>query len=420
MMIFIFDFDETITSEHTHNMITDVINAEIEAFGESKTKYDIERQWNLIKNINPIFASIAWRELFTNIPAAGHHIAIASHGTYGSHLIPRYLKEVLNLPADLVDKIQIESWLPPKDRLNKNQHIENVIRNYSGYNQVILIDDSIDNLKSAEEKGYSVVQATTDGAHIEICKKALNSFNSTNQQQFVHYTNVFQERSSSSQIGFYLLNNLSGITDFSALKNAFLVTANYELYEIDANGNTNKVAVEASKIEAFIKQLYVGSTIFASANKPVSIGALINDKAMLAFNRIFIPDYAVTETEIPQPSSADEQAIKVIINRPNRKSIEINLTQTTTLTDIKQKFETLTPYNAADFNFMLNGEKINFFDRTHATFYEYLQAIYKSPILPGEITIDLEEKRNAMHFDYGNKGGGEKGQDSGDNPGLKK
>lgn len=187
MALFIFDFDLTITSQHTHNLIIDQINQE----HDSKlkiTRKDPQKRWSLIADVQPIGSKSEWKQLFSNITRSGHQIAIASFGKYGKEIIPRYLEEVIGLDQTLLNKIFINSWNPKSNMpQNKNAHILEVFEFFDiqgeKQKETVLIDDALANIDAAALEGYHPVYANGEGSHLRTTKEILEAIN-TNPQFF--------------------------------------------------------------------------------------------------------------------------------------------------------------------------------------------------------------------------------------------
>ncbi|KGP64100.1 hypothetical protein EP47_08115 [Legionella norrlandica] len=154
MPLFIIDFDETIASENTHNAVSHI------------TTGGIDSVWAIIKNIPPIGGEEIWQKTIRSIIENGHRLAIASFNAYGSTVIPQYLEEVIGLSSEEIKKIHIESWLPMNpDTSDKNEHIQYVIQEmgYKGSPEsIVLIDDDLKNIRSAQAKGYRAILATNN------------------------------------------------------------------------------------------------------------------------------------------------------------------------------------------------------------------------------------------------------------------
>ncbi|KTC66636.1 Uncharacterised protein [Legionella adelaidensis] len=145
------DFDFTIVLGHTHNIICQ----REQALARSLTE---DEQWDLVKDIPPRGGKERWCALFCQM-ANEFPLAIVSFNAYPA-IIPRYLREVIGLPNELVQEIFIDSWLPENPlTANKNQHLANVLHYFQDCSHLILVDDSENNIKGAQEKGYKTIWA---------------------------------------------------------------------------------------------------------------------------------------------------------------------------------------------------------------------------------------------------------------------
>jgi hypothetical protein len=177
MALFILDFDETITSENTHNAASHL----------TKT----EEMWDVIKEIEPVSGAEIWRDTIRAILAKGHGLAIASFNAHGSLLIPQYLQEVIGLNEDEVNVIHIESWLPSKPaKANKNEHISHSIKHmrYNGVpDTIVLVDDDLKNITAASKNGYKTIHAA--GKYIEHIQHLNEDWNysAPSNNSFMHY-----------------------------------------------------------------------------------------------------------------------------------------------------------------------------------------------------------------------------------------
>ncbi|MDX1837104.1 hypothetical protein DIZ81_07385 [Legionella taurinensis] len=160
-MLFIFDFDGTIVSENTHNLLA----------GSSG---NLEELWQILSRIEPVGGAEIWKETLQLLLKKGHHVAIASFNSFGGLLFPRYLKEVIGLELSEVDRICIHSWLPfPMQGSNKTQHIQAIQSELNYQGPTCLIDDDDNNLKAAKSQGLFTIPAT--GKHLlDVQKLALN------------------------------------------------------------------------------------------------------------------------------------------------------------------------------------------------------------------------------------------------------
>ncbi|WP_218813891.1 hypothetical protein [Rickettsiella endosymbiont of Dermanyssus gallinae] len=143
MLLIAIDFDHTIVNGQTHMKI--MLSKET----------DKDRQCDQIKNFQVIGEQNEWKHIFETLIKEGHAVCIVSFNNYG-HTIPRFLEEKVGLSHEEVEKIKVVSWLPKHPKTaNKNQHLRQAkkIMNFHGKNsQVILIDDSKNNLEVARKK----------------------------------------------------------------------------------------------------------------------------------------------------------------------------------------------------------------------------------------------------------------------------
>lgn len=156
MAVFIIDFDLTITSEHTHNLLSE--------------EEDVEQHWEIMKNVLPIGSVQEWFNIFNTLLSNGHKVGVVSFNAYPQY-ISRYLKEVIGLSPDVFQHICVLSWTPNNpSTANKNQHIGMALTQLE-YNQsvdgdVVVVDDQLRNINGAMELGYRTVLATKTGAHL--------------------------------------------------------------------------------------------------------------------------------------------------------------------------------------------------------------------------------------------------------------
>lgn len=161
MALFVIDFDNTMVKGHTHNTIANAIRA------KTIRNDDEEAQWALVRGFTALGGAGRWRTLLRSLLENGHQVSIASFNSY-KHVIPRFLREVVGLNEDEINRIHVNAWLPDDPRnSNKNEHIEQVIMHYypdarPKSDQVILIDDSLNNIVSAQLAEYQVVYAKPD------------------------------------------------------------------------------------------------------------------------------------------------------------------------------------------------------------------------------------------------------------------
>lgn len=163
MALFVIDFDRTIVKGHTHNVISGAIVA------RTIHKTDQEAQWALVSGFDAIGGADRWRMIFRSLLEKGHDVSIASFNSY-PYIIPRFLREVIGLSDDEISRIHVNSWLPADpSKANKNDHIEQIIGHfYRGLgerparDQVVLIDDSDNNILAAEIAEFRTVHAKPD------------------------------------------------------------------------------------------------------------------------------------------------------------------------------------------------------------------------------------------------------------------
>lgn len=160
MALFVIDFDHTIVDGHTHSVITRAI------LSRRVASDDTEAQWELVRGMAALGGSDKWKAVFQSLLERGHHVAIASFNSY-PHVITRFLREVIGLADEEINRIHVNSWLPPDPgSADKNEHIEQVISHfYPGVgvrprrDQVVLVDDSDNNIIAAEVAEFRVIQA---------------------------------------------------------------------------------------------------------------------------------------------------------------------------------------------------------------------------------------------------------------------
>jgi hypothetical protein len=156
MTVFIIDFDLTITSQHTHNLLSE--------------EEDVEKHWEIIKNVLPIGSVQEWFNIFTTLLNNGHKVGVVSFNAYPQY-ISRYLKEVIGLSPEVFQYICVFSWTPKNPgTANKNEHIAATLTHLE-YNQsidgdVVVVDDHLRNINAAMTLGYRTVLATKTGAHL--------------------------------------------------------------------------------------------------------------------------------------------------------------------------------------------------------------------------------------------------------------
>lgn len=157
MLLIAIDFDHTIVNGQTHMKI--MLSQET----------DKDRQWDQIKDFPVIGEPGEWKRILENLIKENHSVCIVSFNSY-AHIIPRYLQEKVGLSHEDIEKIKVISWLPPHpETANKNQHLRQAkkIMNFHGKNsQIILIDDSRNNLDAARKKKYTIIPADENGFYL--------------------------------------------------------------------------------------------------------------------------------------------------------------------------------------------------------------------------------------------------------------
>lgn len=172
----IFDFDLTISAEHLHGAANYYfLNVNPAAYKMPLDQAALDQLWQYLLSTNALITTgdaHDWQRIFTVLIASGYHVSIASFSSYPT-LIERFLREIVKLPPDVMQKIyRIEAWLPERPEIaDKNTHLQQILRIEndeitSGFEQIILIDDSSTNtnavkktLKSDGEKHILLVES---------------------------------------------------------------------------------------------------------------------------------------------------------------------------------------------------------------------------------------------------------------------
>lgn len=163
MALFVIDFDHTIADGHTHNTISRAIMCQAVASDDENA------QWDIVKGMPALGGANRWKAIFQSLLENGHDLAIASFNSY-SHVIPRFLREVIGLNDAEISRIFINSWLPSNPRAaDKNEHIEQIINHFyprlgerPRRDHVILVDDSSNNILAAEIADFRAIHAKPD------------------------------------------------------------------------------------------------------------------------------------------------------------------------------------------------------------------------------------------------------------------
>lgn len=188
---FIFDFDQTVIKTNLHNKINEYLetmkntsnkpisNEEIynAVVQESESEYDPIKGKGENSNWNYIFKFLIKRK----IP-----VAIATFCDY-PEIIKLYLEKKIGLSSDEILDIKIVSKERPKDCVNKNNMIQEIVEswdeNYKSeksnfcWNQqlVVFVDDNIDFIIAAKnELGCKSLWANPEGKHLDSLVSILN------------------------------------------------------------------------------------------------------------------------------------------------------------------------------------------------------------------------------------------------------
>ena len=168
MLLIAIDFDHTIVNGQTHMKIM------------LSNETDKDRQWDQIKDFPVIGEPDEWKKILESLIKENHSICIVSFNSH-EHIIPRYLQEKVGLSHENVAKIKVVSWLPKHpETANKNQHLRQAkkIMNFHGKNsQVILIDDSKNNLDAARKKKHTVIPADENGFYLSYIEQEVQLLN---------------------------------------------------------------------------------------------------------------------------------------------------------------------------------------------------------------------------------------------------
>lgn len=165
MMYFMIDFDGTIFNGHSHNDLNRLIKNNPELEGNS------EAQWARLKSAGFVGDPQKWREALTTLLNRGDKVAVVSFSAYPG-FIECALKDIFGT-SDLYKNITIVAGTPANpEKDDKENHIQRALDLFGrgqDFNpkDVILIDDSEHNYKSAEKKGHRSIWATENGSHIE-------------------------------------------------------------------------------------------------------------------------------------------------------------------------------------------------------------------------------------------------------------
>lgn len=137
-----------------------------------------DHQWLLVKDMRPIGDPQKWHEAFHTLIEDGHDIAMVSFSSFGNHIIPRYLKEIIKLDESFIAKhITVISSLPDLNdptKRNKNAHMDEATQktksgknSYLPHEMVLIDDDERDNIPSARARKFHTIPAQHNGSHID-------------------------------------------------------------------------------------------------------------------------------------------------------------------------------------------------------------------------------------------------------------
>jgi len=187
----IIDFDYTISPVHLHHSIVGLLNEPdnysrfMQLNNNESTVSDrlqpwtpaaIEFVWQLVKDRNLLSAASTeqgriaaneWRNIIMNLIDNNYTVSIASFSSFAP-IIERYLREVVKIPNEYMNRVNIHAWLP-SDQSNKNAHLDRIISRVSPtteidlttqvlppevrkrlYENLILIDDSVGNINAVK------------------------------------------------------------------------------------------------------------------------------------------------------------------------------------------------------------------------------------------------------------------------------
>lgn len=171
-ILFAFDFDLTITSQQTHNII----------YKNRLDRADKDEQWKVVQPIEPRGEAQQWRILFQDLIDNGHQITIISYNNFPD-IVGRYLRDKIGLSEDVLNKIYINCWMPDDMEFGKNIHIQQSLKHFGSKlsnSKVVLVEDSKYNLQMANKanlliKNGSILAPITEA---DICPNNPNIVNS--------------------------------------------------------------------------------------------------------------------------------------------------------------------------------------------------------------------------------------------------
>ncbi|WP_339051407.1 HAD family hydrolase [Rickettsiella endosymbiont of Xylota segnis] len=202
--LFVFDFDGTIVSGHTHNEIIKEKRANPDA-----PEY-VNGDWAVVQGFPIIGSMDTWKNIFEDINQQGHYVAINSFNSFAP-IIPKFLEKI-GLDEDFIkEDIHIIAKFPANPaKENKNAYIQESIAKtieksgekkiFSGNAEdVFLIDDSKKNIDAAKQAGYQVIHAKKDGSHLTELQNKLEELKKLEEQPPVVDRNAKPKQLSESE-----------------------------------------------------------------------------------------------------------------------------------------------------------------------------------------------------------------------------
>jgi FMN phosphatase YigB (HAD superfamily) len=202
--LFVFDFDGTIVSGHTHNEIIKEKRANPDA-----PEY-VNGDWAVVQGFPIIGSMDTWKNIFEDINQQGHYVAINSFNSFAP-IIPKFLEKI-GLDEDFIkEDIHIIAKFPANPaKENKNAYIQESIaktieksgekKDFSGNAEdVFLIDDSKKNIDAAKQAGYQVIHAKKDGSHLTELQNKLEELKKLEEQPPVVDRNAKPKQLSESE-----------------------------------------------------------------------------------------------------------------------------------------------------------------------------------------------------------------------------
>lgn len=135
------DFDFTISSKHTHNMIVmlDLKHA------------DEEKQWEAVKDVKPRGTAQEWKNALEALLKEGHDLAILSENLF-PRIVYRFMQDIIGLSETTISQIYLNCESTKDRSQGKNEHLKranNHFKRSEGNRDVILVEDSQKNIDIA-------------------------------------------------------------------------------------------------------------------------------------------------------------------------------------------------------------------------------------------------------------------------------